>query len=83
MLLVTKPALRRLSRRLTRKGAVDGMALRFTRKEGRWTLSLDHESPGDTAFSHDGRKVLLLDADVSETMANMMLARIWNSQSGV
>jgi hypothetical protein len=73
MLAVTKPALERLSRSLTRKGAADGMALRFTRREGGWTLRLDHESPGDTAFSHDGRTVLLLDEAVAQAMADMTL----------
>jgi hypothetical protein len=73
MLAVTKPALERLSRRLARKGAADGMALRFKRREGGWTLCIDHESPGDTAFSHNGRAVLLLDADVSKAMAEMTL----------
>lgn len=73
MLSVTKPALKRLSRRLVRKGAADGMALRFKRREGGWTLRVEHESPGDTAFSHDGRTVLLLDAEVSKAMADMTL----------
>jgi len=73
MLSVTKPALKRLSRRLVRKGAADGMALRFKRREGGWTLLLDRQSADDTAFSHDGRTVLLLDKTVSEAMANMTL----------
>jgi hypothetical protein len=64
MLTVTKTALDRLSHRLARKEAADGVALRFTRREGGWTLCLDHESAGDTAFTHDGRKVLLLDEAV-------------------
>ncbi|MFH1747298.1 MAG: hypothetical protein ABIG44_09680 [Planctomycetota bacterium] len=73
MLTVTNPALNRLARRLARKEATDGMALRFTRREGGWTLRLDHESAGDTAFTHDGRKVLLLDETVSKAMASMTL----------
>ncbi|HUT14112.1 MAG TPA: hypothetical protein VMY42_26725 [Thermoguttaceae bacterium] len=73
MLTVTKPALDRLSRRLVRKEAADGMALRFTRRDGGWTLRLDQESAGDTAFTHDGRKVLLLDEVVSKAMENMTL----------
>jgi Fe-S cluster assembly iron-binding protein IscA len=73
MLSITKPALHRLSRRLARKEAAEDMALRFTRREGGWTLRLDRESPGDTAFSHGGRKVLLLDEAVSKAMANMSL----------
>jgi hypothetical protein len=73
MLAVTQPALERLSRKLTRKGVAEGMALRFARQDGRWRLLLDHQSAGDTAFSHDGRTVLLLDEAVSEAMAGMTL----------
>ncbi|HNQ25024.1 MAG TPA: hypothetical protein PKK06_18250 [Phycisphaerae bacterium] len=73
MLTITTPALERLSRRLARKGAADDMALRVTRREGGWTLRLDHECAGDTAFSHEGRKVLLLDETVSDAMTNMTL----------
>ncbi len=73
MLTVTKTALGRLSNRLARKKAAQGMALRFTRREGGWTLRLDHESADDTAFTHDGRKVLLLDEAVSKALANTTL----------
>lgn len=73
MLTVTEPALERLSHRLTHGGVAAGMALRFKRREGGWTLCVDRESPGDTTFSHAGRTVLLLDADVSQAMANMTL----------
>jgi hypothetical protein len=73
MLSVTKPALERLSRKLTRRGVAEGMALRFARQDGRWTLLLGRQSAGDTAFSHDGRTVLLLDKAVSEAMAGMTL----------
>jgi hypothetical protein len=73
MLTVTTPALEQLSRRLARKGAADDTALRFTRRDGGWKLRLDQESAGDTAFTHDGRKVLLLAEPVSKAMANMTL----------
>jgi len=73
MLTVTEPALERLARRLVRKEAGDDVALRFMRREGGWTLHLDHESAGDMAFTHDGRKVLLLDEAVSRAMADMTL----------
>lgn len=73
MLTITKPALDQLSHRLERKRADEDMALRFTRREGGWTLRLDRESAGDTAFTHDGRKVLLLNEDVSKAMADMTL----------
>jgi hypothetical protein len=73
MLTVTKPALARLSRMLTRKGANDDMALRFIRRKGGWMLRLDREAAEDTAITHDGRKVLLLDRAVSKAMVNMTL----------
>lgn len=73
MLSVTKPALERLSHKLTRRGVAEGMALRFSRQDGRWSLLLDRQSDDDTAFSHDGRTVLLLDKAVSAAMADMTL----------
>lgn len=73
MLAVTGPALERLARKLSCRGVAEGMALRFARQGGRWTLLLDRESAGDTAFSHNGRTVLLLDKAVSEAMADMTL----------
>lgn len=73
MLTVTIPALNRLSRKLIHKQADDDMALRVTRREGGWTLRLDHESAGDTTFTHDGRRVLLLDTAVSQAMSDMKL----------
>jgi len=73
MLAVTDPALMRLLQRLKHEGVAAGMALRFKRREGGWTLCVDRESPGDTRFTYDNRTVLLLDADVSQTMANLTL----------
>lgn len=73
MFTVTAGALGRLSRKLAGKKANDDQALRFTRRTGGWRLRLDCARPADTAFSHDGRSVLLLDAAVSQAMANMTL----------
>ena len=73
MFMVTAAALDRLSRKLTHKEAADNEALRFTRRKRGWRLRLDCARPADTAFSHDGRSVLLLDAAVSQTMTNMTL----------
>jgi hypothetical protein len=73
MLTVTAGALDRLSRKLSRKHAADAEAYRFTQKTGGWKLRLDQERPADTAFSHGGRSVLLLDAAVSVAMANLTL----------
>ncbi len=49
------------------------MALRFTRRAGGWRLSLDRTRPNDTAFTHEGRNVLLLDAAVAKAMAALTL----------
>lgn len=73
MLDVTKAALEQMAQRLARKGTANEAALRFKRREGGWTLCLDRESPGDTAFRHAGRTVLVLAADVAQAMADMTL----------
>ena len=73
MFTVTAAALDRLSTKLACKKANDDEALRFTRRAGGWKLRLDCARPADTAFSHDGRSVLLLDAAVSQAMTNMTL----------
>jgi hypothetical protein len=63
MFMVTAAALARLSTKLDGKKASDGQAFRFTQGTG----------PDDTAFAHDGRKVLLLDARMAEAMAELTL----------
>lgn len=73
MFKVTAAALDRLSRKLAHKAAADDEALRFTRRESGWRLRLDCARPKDTAFSHAGRSVLLLDRAVSQAMANLTL----------
>jgi len=73
MFTVTVAALDRLSSKLTSKKANDGEAFRFTQRTGGWRLRLDRPHPADTAFSHDGRSVLLLDSAVSQAMANLTL----------
>jgi hypothetical protein len=73
MLNVSKPALVRLSHRLAEKEAADDQALRFTAHENGWKLSPDRARSGDVTFAHDGRNVLVLDASVSEAMADLVL----------
>jgi hypothetical protein len=73
MLTVTTAALDRLSTKLARKKAGEGMALRFTRRPGGWRLRLDRADPADKTYTHEGRNVLLLDQDVSRAMASMTL----------
>ena len=52
---------------------MDGVALRFTRRERGWKLRLDSARPADTEFTHGGQSVLLLDAAVSQAMTHMIL----------
>ncbi len=73
MLNVTKPALDRLSHRLARQDAAADVALRFTRREGGWTLGPDQTRPGDVTFTLDGRNVLVLDVAAAESMTNLTL----------
>lgn len=73
MLTVTRGARVRLSRKLAHRKATDDMAMRFVRREGGWKLSMDCARPADTAITHEGRIVLLLDEAVSQAMADMTL----------
>lgn len=73
MLKVTTAALDRLSQKLDNKKAADEAALRFTRKPGGWRLQIDDPRPADKAFTHEGKKVLVMDGEVSQAMANMTL----------
>lgn len=73
MLTITDSALARLTQRLDRRGAAAEQALRFTRREGGWKLSLSHASDGDTLFQHEGRTVLLLDKAVSDALSALTL----------
>ena len=73
MLTVTPAASKRLLARLGRKKVTDDVAMRFTRTEDGWRLALDQASPDDTAFTHEGRTVLVLDAAVAEAMAAFTL----------
>ena len=60
MLSVTKPALRRLSRRLARKAAGDDVALRITKLDDGWQLGPDHARSGDVKiefYVHDAFKI--------------------------
>ena len=81
MLTVTPGAGVRLLRKLSRKGATDGMAKRFTRKTHGWRLRVDRARRADTAITHEGRIVLLLDEQVSLAMADMTLD-VRNTKAG-
>lgn len=73
MLTVTAAARVRLLSKLDRRKAAADVAMRFTRLKNGWRLRLDRERPDDTAFTHEGRNVLLLDAIVAKAMAALTL----------
>lgn len=81
MLTVTPAAIDRLSQKLARRKAADDVALRFIRRPGGWKLRPDRARPADTAFTRDGRSVLLLDATVAEAMTDMAL-EVQKTKSG-
>ena len=81
MLTITPGAGVRLLRKLARKGATDDLAMRFTRRTDGWRLRVDHARPADTAITHEGRTVLLLDEVVSRAMADMTLD-VRNTKAG-
>ena len=73
MLTVTLAARDRLTWKLAHKHAADDVSMRFTRQAGGWKLSLDHAGPADTAITHEGRNVLLLDKTVALAMKDKKL----------
>lgn len=73
MLEVTEAARGRLLSKLVAKQAGEDEVWRFTRRKNGWKLLLDHANPNDTALTHEGRNVLLLDANVSRKMSKMTL----------
>ncbi len=73
MLTVTAVARDHLALKLTRKKAEDDVAIRLTRRAGRWKLQLGHARPADTAITHKGRTLLLLGEMISKRMTDMTL----------
>jgi hypothetical protein len=73
MFTVTKAAGLRLAQKLAAKHADAQMVLRFLRTDRGWKLELDEPLPGDIAFVHEGRTVLVLDGEVAKSLANRTL----------
>jgi len=63
MFMVTEAARIRLVEKLARKRAGDNVAMRFVRKRQGWSLRPDTPVSNDVAFAHEGRTVLVLDAE--------------------
>lgn len=69
MLTVTEAAGSHLAQLLEKRDAQEGVAVRFVDDGQGITLRKDNERDGDIAFQHEGRTVLLLDAQVSKLLA--------------
>lgn len=70
MLTVAEAAGARLAQMLDDKGLPEDVAVRLVCEGQDIALRQDSERPGDTAFQHEGRTVLLLDGQVSELLTN-------------
>ncbi len=66
---VTEAASARLAQMLKQQSRLEEIAVRFVYEGNGSALRRDSERPGDTTFQHEGRTVLLLDAQVSELLA--------------
>jgi len=73
MLDVTPAARECLLSRLDCKNAAADVSMRFIKRKDGWRLRLGHQRPDDTAFTCEGRNVLLLDADAARAMATLTL----------
>ena len=73
MLAVTENALRKMRQILAESDASDNAAVRLKRESGRVRTRLDSARPGDTAYDHDGKTVLVLDEEVSKALADRKL----------
>ena len=57
-----------ISELLTASEAPDESAVRFELDEDQLSMKLDEEKPGDVTFLHEGKTVLLVDAEMSEVL---------------
>ena len=69
MLTVTEAASAHLARMLNEQNAPEEIAVRFVPEEEGIALRHDSERPGDTTFQRQDRTILVLDAAVSELLA--------------
>lgn len=73
MLDVTPAARECLLSRLDLKNAAANVSMRFIKQKDGWRLRLGQKRPDDTAFTCEGRNVLLLDADAAKAMDTLTL----------
>jgi Fe-S cluster assembly iron-binding protein IscA len=73
MVTVTDAAGAHMAQLLAQVGAQDDLAIRLVLNEHDIVPTMDQARAGDTAFSYEGRTVLVLDSLVVQTMADQTL----------
>jgi Fe-S cluster assembly iron-binding protein IscA len=73
MVTVTAAAGAHMAHLLTQVGAKDDLVIRLVLDEHNIMPTMDQVRAGDTAFSYEGRTVLVLDALVAQTMSDQTL----------
>jgi hypothetical protein len=71
--MITEMAGEYLTALLENTNASEEAAIRFVLEGSTLTPKLDSARPGDDTFDHDGRKILVLDAQVSQALAESTL----------
>ncbi len=74
MLNITEPAADHLSKLLNEADAPEGTAARFVASQEGLSLQVDSPRPDDQTIEHDGKAILLLDAQVAELLDDKTLA---------
>lgn len=57
-----------ISELLSSSDAPNESAVRFVLEENQLSMKLDEEKPGDKAFHHEGKTVLVVDAEISQIL---------------
>jgi hypothetical protein len=73
MFMMTETAGEYLTTVLDNANASEETAIRFVLEGNTLTPKLDNARPGDATFDHVGRQVLVLDAQVSQVLADSTL----------
>jgi Fe-S cluster assembly iron-binding protein IscA len=73
MFTITDAAGAHLTTMLENANASEETAIRFVLEGSTLTPKLDSARPGDTTFDHEDRTVLVLEAQVSDTLGNATL----------
>lgn len=74
MLTVTEPAADHLAKLLDEAEAPEGTAARFVASQEGLSLQVDSPRPEDQTIEHQGKTLLVLDAQVAELLGDKTLA---------